>query len=114
MDGVEVETAPAAETTADTKVEEINKEAVAVVADAPVKAEPKQTETAAPADFSDSSKFYSPLVKSIAKTEGIICAPETSHAIAAAIQEANKAKEEGKEKVIIFNLSGPENLTICI
>ena len=41
-----------------------------------------------------------------AKTEGIIAAPETSHAIAAAIQEANKAKEEGKEKVIIFNLSG--------
>jgi tryptophan synthase beta chain len=41
-----------------------------------------------------------------ARTEGIIPAPETSHAIAAAIQEANKAKEEGKEKVIIFNLSG--------
>ena len=40
------------------------------------------------------------------KTEGIIPAPETSHAIAAAIREANKAKEEGKEKVIIFNLSG--------
>jgi tryptophan synthase beta chain len=43
---------------------------------------------------------------SFAKNEGIICAPETSHAIAAAIQEANKATEEGKEKVIIFNLSG--------
>jgi tryptophan synthase beta chain len=41
-----------------------------------------------------------------ARSEGIIPAPETSHAIAAAIQEANKAKEEGKEKVIIFNLSG--------
>ncbi len=41
-----------------------------------------------------------------ARTEGIIVAPETSHAIAAAIQEANKAKEEGKEKVILFNLSG--------
>ena len=41
-----------------------------------------------------------------ARTEGIIPAPETSHAIAAAIQEANKAKEEGKEKVIVFNLSG--------
>ena len=41
-----------------------------------------------------------------ARTEGIICAPETSHAIAATIQEAKKAKEEGKEKVIIFNLSG--------
>jgi len=41
-----------------------------------------------------------------ASTEGAICAPETSHAIAAVIQEANKAKEEGKEKVILFNYSG--------
>jgi len=41
-----------------------------------------------------------------AKTEGIIPAPETSHAIAAVIQEAKKAKEEGKEKVILFNMSG--------
>lgn len=41
-----------------------------------------------------------------AKTEGIIPAPETTHAIAAAIQEANKATEEGKEKVILFNFSG--------
>jgi tryptophan synthase beta chain len=41
-----------------------------------------------------------------ARTEGIIPAPETSHAIAAVIQEANKAKEEGKEKTILFNLSG--------
>jgi tryptophan synthase beta chain len=41
-----------------------------------------------------------------AKTEGIIVAPETSHAVAATIQEAIKAKEEGKEKVILFNLSG--------
>jgi tryptophan synthase beta chain len=41
-----------------------------------------------------------------AKTEGIIPAPETSHAIAATIQEARKAAEEGKEKVIVFNFSG--------
>lgn len=41
-----------------------------------------------------------------ARTEGIVVAPETSHAIAAVIQEAKKAKEEGKEKVILFNLSG--------
>ncbi len=41
-----------------------------------------------------------------ARTEGIIVAPETSHAVAATIQEAQKAKEEGKEKVIIFSLSG--------
>jgi len=41
-----------------------------------------------------------------ARTEGFISAPETSHAIAATIQEAKKAKEEGKEKVIVFNWSG--------
>jgi len=40
------------------------------------------------------------------KTEGIIPAPETNHAIAVAIREALKAKEEGKEKVILFNFSG--------
>ena len=41
-----------------------------------------------------------------ARTEGFISAPETNHAIAVAIQEALKAKEEGKEKVILFNWSG--------
>ncbi len=41
-----------------------------------------------------------------ARTEGIIVAPETSHAVAAAIQEAHKAREENSEKCIIFNLSG--------
>ena len=41
-----------------------------------------------------------------ARTEGIIPAPESSHAIATAIREALKAKEEGTEKVILFNLSG--------
>jgi len=41
-----------------------------------------------------------------ARTEGFIPAPETSHAIAATIREAKKAKEEGKEKVIIMNWSG--------
>lgn len=41
-----------------------------------------------------------------AQTEGIIPAPESSHAIAVAINEANKAKEEGRKKVILFNLSG--------
>lgn len=41
-----------------------------------------------------------------ARTEGIIPAPETNHAIAGAIREAMKAKEEGKEKVILFGLSG--------
>jgi len=41
-----------------------------------------------------------------ARTEGMIPAPETSHAIAATITEAKKATEEGKEKTIIFNYSG--------
>jgi tryptophan synthase beta chain len=41
-----------------------------------------------------------------ARTEGIIIAPETSHAVAVTIREAQKAKEEGKEKVILFNMSG--------
>ncbi len=41
-----------------------------------------------------------------AQSEGIIPAPESSHAIAAAIREALKAKEEGSQKTILFNLSG--------
>jgi tryptophan synthase beta chain len=41
-----------------------------------------------------------------ARTEGFIPAPETSHAIAAAIDEALKAKEEGKQKNILFCWSG--------
>lgn len=41
-----------------------------------------------------------------ARTEGIIPAPESSHAIAAAIREAKKANEEGTAPVILFNLSG--------
>ena len=41
-----------------------------------------------------------------AQSEGIIPAPESSHAIAAAIREAQAAKESGEKKVILFNLSG--------
>lgn len=40
------------------------------------------------------------------RVEGIIPAPESSHAIAVTVREALKAKEEGKPKVILFNLSG--------
>jgi tryptophan synthase beta chain len=40
------------------------------------------------------------------KTEGTIPAPETSHAIACVIDEALKAKREGKKKVILFSYSG--------
>ena len=41
-----------------------------------------------------------------ARVEGIIPAPESTHAIAQTIREALKAKEEGVEKTILFNLSG--------
>lgn len=41
-----------------------------------------------------------------AKCEGIIPAPESSHAIKAAIDEAILAKKENRKKVILFNLSG--------
>jgi tryptophan synthase beta chain len=41
-----------------------------------------------------------------AKTEGILPAPESCHAIAAAIREALEAKQEGKPRTILFGLSG--------
>jgi tryptophan synthase beta chain len=41
-----------------------------------------------------------------ARTEGIIPAPESSHAVRAAIDEAIQAREAGEKKVILFNLSG--------
>ena len=41
-----------------------------------------------------------------ARTEGIIPAPESAHAIAATIREAKRCAETGEQKVILFNLSG--------
>ena len=41
-----------------------------------------------------------------ARTEGIIPAPEAAHAIRSVIEEAEQAREEGAERVILFNLSG--------
>ncbi|MCK9230613.1 MAG: TrpB-like pyridoxal phosphate-dependent enzyme [Syntrophales bacterium] len=41
-----------------------------------------------------------------ARSEGFIPAPETDHAIAAVVEEARRAQEEGREKVILFNWSG--------
>ena len=41
-----------------------------------------------------------------ARTEGIIPAPESTHAIAAAVREALRAREEGRPRTILFNLSG--------
>ena len=55
-------------------------------------------------DIQQSETFKAGLLFS--KTEGIIPAPESCHAIAATIREALKCKETGEEKVILFNLSG--------
>ena len=41
-----------------------------------------------------------------ARTEGILPAPESSHAIAAAIDEATRCREEGRAENIVFGLSG--------
>ena len=41
-----------------------------------------------------------------ARTEGIVPAPESAHAIAAVIKEAIQAREAGRKRVILFNLSG--------
>jgi tryptophan synthase beta chain len=41
-----------------------------------------------------------------ARTEGIVPAPESAHAIAAVVAEAEQAREAGKKRVILFNLSG--------
>ena len=41
-----------------------------------------------------------------AQTEGIMPAPESAHAIRAAIDEALDAKKKGEERIILFNLSG--------
>ena len=41
-----------------------------------------------------------------ARTEGIVPAPESAHAIAAVVGEARRARESGRKRVILFNLSG--------
>jgi tryptophan synthase beta chain len=41
-----------------------------------------------------------------ARAEGIVPAPESSHAIAAAIDEAVKCREEGRKRVIVIGVSG--------
>ncbi|MGH7419210.1 MAG: pyridoxal-phosphate dependent enzyme, partial [Candidatus Rokuibacteriota bacterium] len=41
-----------------------------------------------------------------ARTEGIIPAPESAHAIRVVIAEAERCKKEGKRRTILFNLSG--------
>jgi len=41
-----------------------------------------------------------------ARSEGLVPAPESAHAIAAVVDEAIRCREEGKKRVIVFNLSG--------
>ena len=48
-----------------------------------------------------------------ARTEGILPAPEPTHAIAAAIREANRCKESGEEKVILTALCGHGHLDLA-
>jgi tryptophan synthase beta chain len=47
--------------------------------------------------------------QTFARTEGIIIAPETSHAVKGAIDEALKCKKSGEKKTILFNCSGHGN-----
>jgi len=54
--------------------------------------------------YGQSSVFEAAVI--FARTEGIVPAPESSHAIRAAIDEALLCKESGEAKVILFNLSG--------
>ena len=48
-----------------------------------------------------------------AQHEGIVPAPESAHAITAAVDEAIAAREEGKKRVILFNLSGSGMLDLA-
>ncbi len=48
-----------------------------------------------------------------ARTEGILPAPESSHAVRAAVDEALRCKETGEKQVILFNLSGHGNFDLA-
>ena len=49
----------------------------------------------------------------VARTEGIVAAPEPTHALAAAIREARACKESGEEKVILTALCGHGHLDLA-
>jgi tryptophan synthase beta chain len=57
-----------------------------------------------PAAFHQTECFEA--ARLFAQTEGIIPAPETSHAICGAVKEAIRCREANEEKCIVFNLSG--------
>src|ERR671936_802524 len=48
-----------------------------------------------------------------ARNEGIIHAPESAHAIRVAMDEAQRARQEGKKRTILFNLSGHGNFDMA-
>ena len=50
-------------------------------------------------DVFEAARFF-------ARTEGILPAPESSHAIAGAIDEANRCTREGRAETIVFGLTG--------
>ena len=58
-----------------------------------------EVRTAKQTEIFDSAEYF-------AKTEGILPAPESSHAIKIAIDEALKCKESGETKTIVFGLTG--------
>ncbi|MEM2124041.1 MAG: TrpB-like pyridoxal-phosphate dependent enzyme, partial [Methanolinea sp.] len=51
--------------------------------------------------------------QTFARTEGIIPAPETSHAVKAAIDVALACREKGEEKTLLFNCSGHGNFDMA-
>ena len=53
----------------------------------------------------DQTKVFEAAMQ-FAQSEGLVPAPESSHAVRVAIDEAIAAREEGKKRVILFNLSG--------
>ena len=55
-------------------------------------------------DIKQTESFHSGIL--FARHEGIVPAPESCHAIAATIREAEKCKLTGEKKVLLFNLSG--------
>ena len=55
-------------------------------------------------DISQKDSFAAGIL--FARTEGIVPAPESCHAIAAAVREATACREEGRRRVILFNLTG--------
>jgi tryptophan synthase beta chain len=64
-----------------------------------------------PVSFMQKECFEAGLL--FAKTEGIVPAPEPTHAIRAAIIEAERCKKEGKEEAILFNLCGHGHLDLA-